>query len=111
MATTKVVDQYIVELERLSEHDGSPNPIRAIATNTADPSKTAETWWSWEAAKINLFSAMGSDPVMVEWCLQQLEDHRSVQLESSLPGTKPGRAIFNPHELIRVGFDPDDLVM
>jgi hypothetical protein len=107
MTTTKVIDEYVVELERLSEHDGSPKPIRAIATNTADRTKTAETWWSWAATKINLFSVMGSD-VMVQWYLQLLEDNRHVELESSLPDAKPGRVIFRPHELIRIGFNPDE---
>jgi hypothetical protein len=109
MATNTVVDQYYLELERPSEHDNSPKPIRAMAMNTADSTKTAETWWSRESAKANLLAVMGAAPELVDWYLQQLEDHRYVQLETSVPGTKAGRPIFNSRELVRMSFAPDDL--
>jgi hypothetical protein len=52
---------------------------------------------------------MGAAPELVDWYLQQLEDHRYVQLETSVPGTKAGRPIFNSRELVRMSFAPDDL--
>src|SRR5450432_537510 len=109
MATNTVVDQYFVELERPSEHDNSPNPIRAMAMNTADPSKTSETWWSRDATRVNLLSVLGAAPDLVDWYLQQLEDHRYVKLEASVPGTRAARPIFNSRELVRIGFPPADL--
>jgi len=109
MATNTVVDQYFVELERLGEQDHLPNPIRAMAMNTADPSKTAGTWWNRETTRANLLSVMGAAPDLVDWYLQQLEDHRYVKLETSVPGTKAARPIFNSHELVRIGFQPGDL--
>lgn len=109
MATNTVVDQYYLELERLNEYDNAPNPIRAMAMNTADSLKTAETWWGRESAMANMLAVMGAAPELVEWYMQQLEDNRYVKLETSVPGTKAGRPIFNSHELVRMGFSPDDL--
>ena len=110
MTTNTVVDQYFLEhLERLSEPDNSPTPIRAIAVNTADLSKMAEAWWSRETTKANLISVVGAAPHEVDWYLQQLDDHGQVKLETNVPGTKAGRPIFNSHELVRMGFPPDDL--
>ena len=39
------IDRYTVELEALSEHEQSQQPVRCIATNTDDNS-TAEAWLS-----------------------------------------------------------------
>jgi hypothetical protein len=111
MATTTVVDQYVVELERPGELDSSLYPIRAMATNTADASKTAETWLSLDGTRASLIAVMGAGPEIVDWYLQQLEDQRYVQLEASVPGVKVARAIFNSRELVRIGFEPDDLEM
>jgi hypothetical protein len=82
-----------------------------MATNTADSSKIAETWWSREGTRLNLLSSMGEAPEIIDWYLQQLEDNRYVLLESGVPGVKRGRAIFNSRELIRLGFKSDDLEM
>ena len=109
MTTNTVVDRYYLEhLERLSEPDSSPTPIRAIAVNTADPSKTAEAWWSRETTRTNLLLA-GAAPHEVDWYLQQLDDHGQVKLETNVPGTRAKPPIFDAHELVRMGFPPDDL--
>jgi hypothetical protein len=112
MPTNPVVDQYFIELERPTEHDGSQHPIRAMAVNTADTAdsaKTAETWWSLDGTRANLLSVMGAAPDDVDWYIQQLEDNRYVQLVASVSGVKPSKAIFNSRELVRIGFHPDDL--
>jgi len=105
---TSTVDQFSLELERLSEHDSSENPVRAIATNRKVSSKTAEAWWGLAQTRANLLSLL-HDEVIAESFFQQLEDHRYVELNSRVGSTKTDLVVFNPDELIRVGFDSADL--
>jgi hypothetical protein len=108
MAETTVLDHYFLTLNSTSENESS-HPIRAIAINTADSTKMAEAWWSRDGTVASLLGVLRAEPSYVDWYLQQLDDHHVVELAAALPSVKPGKAIFNTAELIRMGFDPNDL--
>ena len=100
MPENKVLDRYYLELE-MTETRGLP--VRAMATNTADEEKTAETWWSLEMARASLLRVMPLQDV--EYAMQQLEDNRHVVMLAA----HSDRAIFVSPELVSMGFSADDV--
>jgi hypothetical protein len=105
----KVIDRYKLELEALSQDANKPSPIRCIATNTDDNS-TAEAWLAIETARALLNFAYGNEQTVVDWCVQQLEDHHYVDLIAPQPdGAKRNHCIFHASELLPFGFIREEL--
>ena len=103
---SKPIDQYTLELEALTEHDHSQHPVRAVATSTDDGS-TVEAWLTKNQTRASLLLAC-SEITFVDYFMQQLEEHRSVDLISQYGSKRSDRLIFTPRELIDFGFDPDE---
>jgi len=98
-----------IELEALSEDENKPLPVRCIATNTDDKS-TAEAWMTREMSRALCGFATGNETSTVDYWMQQLEDHRYVDLIAPHQDAKvPVRYIFNAPELLRFGFAQEDL--
>lgn len=104
-----VIDRYTLELEALSEHESSSTPVRCIATNT-DDKPTTETWLTLEKTRALLSFAYGNEQTIVDWCIQQLDDHHYVELIApQAEGAKTSRCVFNAAELLPFGFVREDL--
>jgi hypothetical protein len=102
----KIIDQYTLELEMLSEDEGKPSPVRCIATNTDDKS-TAEAWMTREMSHALLGFFTGTD---ADYWAQQLAENRYVDLISSHTNTGvPLRYIINAPDLPRFGFSREEL--
>jgi hypothetical protein len=100
----KVIDQYTLELEALSEDENKPLPVRCIATNTDDKT-TAEEWLSRENTRALLNYVSGNEQTHVNHWMQQLEDHHYADLI-----VQPGvRCVLNSAELVHLGFNHDEL--
>jgi hypothetical protein len=106
----RVIDHYTLELEALSEDENKPFPVRCIATNTDDKT-TAEAWLTLEKTRALLNFAYGNEQTIVDWCMQQLEDHHHVDLIAPQPGgaKASGRFIFNAVDLLPFGFVREEL--
>ena len=102
-----VGDHYTLELEALSEHENEPQPIRCIATNTADNS-VAEACLTCEKARVLLKMLYAYDEHVEAW-MQQLADHHYADLIAQQRGTKTDRCIVNSTELLPYGFRHEDL--
>ena len=99
MATSTVMDEYYLELEKLDVAPDLPKPIRAMAYSTADSSQVAETEWGLEETKKNLLLLL-QEPNLVENHMHHLDEYRQVILEP---------LVFSLKNLQDVGFNPDDL--
>lgn len=109
MTNNRVIDNYTLELDALSEPENSPTPVRCIATNTDDNS-TAEARLSLENARALLNLAYGNEQTITEWGMQQLEDHHYLDLTAPQPDqTKSNRCVFSATELLPLGFVRDEL--
>lgn len=105
----RVIDQYTVELEALSEDENKPLPVRCIAKNTDDESY-AEAWLSFENTRTLLNNMYGNEQHIVDYWLQQLEAHHYADLIAEIDGRgKPSRCVLQSHELLRFGFPEEEL--
>ena len=104
----RVIDQYTLELEALSEHENSATPVRCIATNMDDNS-TAETWLNLVQTNALLHFLYGNEGDIMDNYLLQLADYRYVELIMQPGGRVSDRCVVNSKELLRFGFDRDEL--
>jgi hypothetical protein len=102
------IDRYTVELEALSEHEQSQQPVRCIATNTDDNS-TAEAWLSLAMTRALLNFAYNNQQSFTDDFMQQLKDHHYADLISPQPSAQQARCVFNSIELLPFGFIHDEL--
>jgi hypothetical protein len=102
----RVIDHYTVELEALSEHEHCDLPVRCIATNTDDKS-AAEAWLSLYNTRALVRFVYGDEHVNT-W-MQQLEGHHYADLIAQYRGSKAEHCIVNSADLLRFGFNHDEL--
>ena len=100
------MDHYTLVFEAIpNEETGFPQ-ARAVATNTATQS-TAEAQLSTEQTRSLLAHAYGGEQSIIDDCLEHIEAGHTVELLA----TGKDLCVFTSQELVRFGFDPDDLEM
>jgi hypothetical protein len=103
-----VISHYTLELETLSEPENEGLPIRCIATNTNDESKV-ETWLNLVQTNALLSFLYGNEPSIVDTWMRQLADYRYAELIAHPGGRMRDRCVVSSEELLRFGFNRDEL--
>jgi hypothetical protein len=104
----KTYDHYTLELEAPREPEDETLRIRCIATNTNDDS-TAETLLNLVQANALLSFVYGDEQSIVAALLDQVADHRYAELIAQPGGRMGDRCVVSSEELLRFGFNRDDL--
>lgn len=104
-----VIDRYnTLELELPGEPDSQDSPVRCIATNTNDHS-VAEAWLNLVQTNALLSFLYGSEVSIVDTFMRQLSDYRYAELIAQPGGRFGDRCVVTSEELLRFGFNRDEL--